>query len=110
MPTAIPSVEAIATISSKGQFTLPKPLRDALGLVEGAKVRCLQDGDGLRIEKFEEDGADPALTAFLGLIEKDIAEERALAPLPSSLEARLRAAAAGIEADDDAPIEGDVAL
>lgn len=99
------TVEAYATITSKGQFTLPKPLRDALGLEAGARVRCIQDGDALRLEKVE-DGEDPALAAFLGLIEKDIAEGRALAPLPAALEARLRAAAA----DDDAPIEGDVAL
>ena len=98
-------VEAYATVTSKGQFTLPKALRDALGLEAGARVRCIQDGDALRLEKVE-DGEDPALAAFLGLIEKDIAEGRALAPLPAALEARLRAAAA----DDDAPIEGDVAL
>ena len=33
------SITAVATMTSKGQLTIPKAVREALGLYEGAKVR-----------------------------------------------------------------------
>jgi len=33
------SLTAVATMTSKGQLTIPKSVREALGLSEGAKVR-----------------------------------------------------------------------
>ena len=40
-----------ATITSKGQVTLPKPLRDQLQLEPGDKIEFLLDDDGkLRVE------------------------------------------------------------
>jgi antitoxin PrlF len=34
----MPSIHAVATITSKGQITLPKPIRQALGVGVGGKV------------------------------------------------------------------------
>lgn len=39
-----------ATITSKGQITLPVAARKALGLVEGQKVSIRIEGDGLVID------------------------------------------------------------
>ena len=38
-----------ATITSKGQVTLPKPIRDMLHLRPGDKIDFTLDGDGLRV-------------------------------------------------------------
>ena len=38
-----------ATITSKGQVTLPKPIRDKLHLRPGDKIDFVLDDDGLRV-------------------------------------------------------------
>jgi antitoxin PrlF len=38
-----------ATLTSKGQITLPLAVRTALGLAEGQKLDFLADGDGFRV-------------------------------------------------------------
>ena len=38
-----------ATITSKGQVTLPKPIRDKLHLRPGDKIDFVLEGDGLRV-------------------------------------------------------------
>lgn len=39
----------IATLTSKGQITLPVAVRTALGLSAGAKVDFVAEGDGFRV-------------------------------------------------------------
>ncbi|MEW6167401.1 MAG: AbrB/MazE/SpoVT family DNA-binding domain-containing protein [Pseudomonadota bacterium] len=36
-------------VSSKGQVVIPKPLRDRLGIAEGATVAFAEDAQGLRL-------------------------------------------------------------
>jgi AbrB family looped-hinge helix DNA binding protein len=38
-----------ATLSSKFQISVPKPVRDALGLVPGQKLAFIQTGSGIRL-------------------------------------------------------------
>ncbi len=38
-----------ATITSKGQVTVPKPIRDKLDLRPGDKIDFILEGDGLRV-------------------------------------------------------------
>ena len=38
-----------ATLTSKGQITLPLPVRNALNLHAGAKLDFVEDGDGFRL-------------------------------------------------------------
>lgn len=40
---------AIATMTSKGQFTMPLSVRKALGLQPGAKVDFIAQGDGFKV-------------------------------------------------------------
>ena len=39
----------VATLTSKGQLTLPVSVRKALGLVAGAKVDFVAEGDGFKV-------------------------------------------------------------
>ena len=116
MPPAV--VEEVCTITAKGQTTVPKAVRQALGVGYGGRiafrveegavtVRALPERDG------EDAAEDPALAPFLALLEADLAARpaEAVRPLPESLAGRLDAlgAEAG-EADPDAAIEGEVSL
>lgn len=40
------AAELEATVTSKGQITLPKPLREGLGLKRGSRIRFRVDPDG----------------------------------------------------------------
>ncbi len=40
----------IATVTSKGQVTIPKEVRDALGLTAGTKVYFVRWGDGYALK------------------------------------------------------------
>ena len=63
------------------------------------------------ISRYYPYSTDPALAPFLALLERDItARPEALVPLTPDLVARMTAATEGVEADPDAPIEGEVAL
>ena len=47
-----------ATLTSKGQITLPKSLRDALGLTAGDKVLFTAEGDGFRLARVSRDARE----------------------------------------------------
>ena len=44
----------MSTITTKGQVTLPKEFRDALGLKPGDRVAFTKDGDGVRVTRARE--------------------------------------------------------
>ena len=49
----------LATITSKGQLTLPKEIRDQLGLVAGSKLDFIVEADGsLRVRPLRRGAAD----------------------------------------------------
>ena len=74
-----------ATITSKGQITLPKPIRDKLHLKPGDKIEfVLDDDDGLRVTPVtvsitQLKGMVPAPTSPLSLEEMDAAIAKAAA-------------------------------
>jgi antitoxin PrlF len=106
----MPSVHAVATVTSKGQITLPKPIRQALGVGLGGKVAFDLRGSQVIVSRAEDDPhEDPAISSFLGLLEKDIQSGRRVTALPEDL-ARSLLAALRQPPDLDADIEGDVAL
>jgi antitoxin PrlF len=47
-----------ATLTSKGQITLPKALRDALGLTAGDKVLFTAEGDVFRLARVSRDARE----------------------------------------------------
>lgn len=99
-----------ATITSKGQTTVPKSIRQVLGLDVGGTVQFAVEGDSVILRRAEPDHEDPALGAFLALLEKDIQSGKNIYALPPELEAAFQMLADRADHDIDAPLEGDVEL
>ncbi len=107
----MPAIEEVSTITAKGQTTVPKAIRQALGVGYGGRIAFRVEDGAVSVHAVDEPEADPALAPFLALLERDIAARpEALVPLTPELAARMTAATEGVEADPDAPIEGEVAL
>lgn len=105
----MPNVREQATLTSKGQITLPKFIRQALGVTTGGKVAFeLRDGEVV-VTRAEVEHEDSAIGAFLGLLEADIRDGRSIRVLPEDL-AQAMLANTGRANDLDEPIEGEVAL
>ena len=74
-----------ATLTAKGRVTLPKAIREALGVSAGAKVNFeIREG---QVIVFRADVAheDPAISAILDLLEKDISQGKHVGTLPNNL-------------------------
>lgn len=110
----MPVVEEVSTITAKGQTTVPKAVRQALGVGYGGRIVFRVEGHTVTVHALPRDDAvDPALAPFLALLEADIAGRpaNAVAPLTPALAARLDALTGELEeVDPDAAIEGEVAL
>ena len=113
MPTAI--VEEVCTITAKGQTTVPKAVRQALGVGYGGRIAFRVERGRVTVHGLPEagEGADPALAPFLALLEADLIARPADAvrPLPGLLAGRLDALADELgEVDPTTTIEGEVSL
>ena len=110
----MPVVEEVCTITAKGQTTVPKAVRQALGVGYGGRISFRVTGRNVTVHAMPEDEAsDPALAPFLALLEADMAGRPAGAvlPLAPATATRMEALAEELgEVDPDAPIEGGVAL
>jgi antitoxin PrlF len=105
----MPDIHETATLTSKGQITLPKSIRQVLGVETGGKVAFDLRGGEVIVTRAEADHEDPAIGAFLGLLEADIRAGRQVQPLPEDL-AHALLAGAGRAVNPDEEIEGEVAL
>ena len=104
------AIHVVATITSKGQITLPKRIRQALGVDFGGKVAFDLRGSQVVVTRVENElHEDPAIGSFLALLEKDIASGRHIAALPKDL-ARSMLSAIKRPLDLNEEIEGEVAL
>lgn len=83
--TAMPAIHEVATLTSKGQITLPKSIRQALGVDTGGKVAFdLRDGE-VFVTRADAEHEDPAIGAFLSLLARDIEAGRNIRGLPEDL-------------------------
>lgn len=106
----MPDIHELATLTSKGQVTLPKPIRQALGVDAGGKIAFRLREDGLVVVSRAEEGhQDPAIAAFLDLLAADIQSGQRLQSLPDDL-ARDMLALADRTVDLDDDIQGDVVI
>ncbi|MGH7037231.1 MAG: type II toxin-antitoxin system PrlF family antitoxin [Stellaceae bacterium] len=103
-------IEETSTITAKGQTTVPKAVRQALGLACGGKIAYRIEDGQVVIHNAEAEHADPALAAFLGLIEREIAVGHGVRDLPPELAAAMRRIVGEVAVELDAKLEGDVAL
>lgn len=72
MPTV---VEEVCTITAKGQTTVPKTVRQALGVGCGGRIAFRVEKGRVTVHALpaEEKAEDPALAPFLRLLEADLA-------------------------------------
>lgn len=105
----MPEIHEVATLTSKGQITLPKPIRQALGVDAGEKVAFNLRAGEVIVTRADADHQDPVIEAFLGLLVADIRAGRHVQCLPDDL-ARAMLAHAGHTVDLDEDIDGEVAL
>jgi antitoxin PrlF len=95
-------------ITSKGQLTLPKTVRTALGVDVGDTVRFIMQDNQIVVENvLEEPLEDPTIMAFLDTLEGTI---HTASGFPVEMMEIMKALTSDIEVDLDAPIEGDVVI
>jgi antitoxin PrlF len=103
-------IHEVATITSKGQITLPKPIRQALGVDSGGKVAFDFNGKAVMVTRAEPgEHTDPAIAQFLALIERDLADGKNVTALPAALAKSLQQAKKR-RVDISEEIVGDVSL
>lgn len=109
MPTII---EEVATITAKGQTTVPKAVRQALGVSQGDRIAFRVDEHGVTVHRADaEHDQDPALESFLNFLARDIERHpERMTAFPPALARRITELTKGMKVDLDAPIEGDVEL
>jgi antitoxin PrlF len=103
----------VSTITDKGQTTIPKPIREALGVGYGGRIAfSLDEKNRVYVERDDDEQDDPALQGFLDLLAKDMTARPgdAFVELPAGLRDRIAALTHGADVDLDAPIDGDVEL
>lgn len=104
-------LEEISTITAKGQTTVPKSVRQALGVDYGGRIAFRVDARGVSVHRADTENDDPAIDSFLTFLADDIKRRpEALTALSPALMARIEALTDGIAVDLDAPIDGDVDL
>jgi len=104
------TIEETSTISAKGQTTVPKSVRQALGVDAGDKIAFRVEDGRVTVHNPNTEHRDPAVAAFLHLIEKDIATGGAVRDLPRDLALTLRRILKQVPVDLDEELEGEVAL
>jgi antitoxin PrlF len=104
------TLHEVATITSKGQITLPKAIRNALGVDRGGSVAFDVQGDQIIVSRVQNDAhEDPAIGQFLSLLASDIRNGKNVAGLPDELAQAMRKALSSHE-DLELDIDGDVEL
>jgi antitoxin PrlF len=101
-------LEIPATITERGQTTVPAPIRKMLALGKRDRVvfRGLADGTVVIEKRQPEDEDDPALGAFLDFLGRDIAARpQAIQPIDADRIAYIKKLVEGVEVDLDAPLD-----
>jgi antitoxin PrlF len=105
----MPAIYEVATLTSKGQVTLPKAVRQMLGLDTGSKIAFdIRDGQ-IVVTRADGDHEDPAIGSFLALLARDIEAGRNVRGLPEDL-ARTMLEHAGHKVNLDDDFDEDVEL
>ena len=107
----MPSIHAVATLTAKGQITLPKSIRQALGVDAGGRVAFDIKGSKVVVSRVDEGSEeDPAIAGFLAVLERDIRNGYHIVTLPQDLAQAMLVAAQSLDITVDEEIEGQVAL
>jgi antitoxin PrlF len=85
-------------------------VRQVLGVDDGGMIAYRVEDGRVTVSNPAAEHRDPALAAFLRLIEKDIAAGRNLRELPSGIAAAMRRALKEVPVKLDETLDGEVAL
>lgn len=103
-------LEEISTITAKGQTTIPKSVRQALGVDYGGRIAFRVSERGVTLCRAEDD-EDPAINGFLEFLASDLKRRpEAVKAINPALAARIKTLTGEVSANLDDVIEGDVAL
>jgi len=107
----MPILEEVSTITAKGQTTVPKAVRQILGIDYGGQIAFRVENGQVTLHPVDAEHDDPVVGRFLDFLAKDI-EQRpaALTALSRDFAARMTSLTKGKRVDVDAPIEGPVDL
>ncbi|MBK1793868.1 type II toxin-antitoxin system PrlF family antitoxin [Devosia sp. WQ 349] len=102
-----------STITAKGQTTVPKSVRQALGVDYGGRITFTVDAQRrVIVEKVEDEAADPVVGSFLNFLAQDMAAnpQRSIVPLTPELRSRVAALVDDLESDPGETIDGETVL
>lgn len=102
-----------STITAKGQTTVPKSVRQALGVDYGGRIAFFVDDQRrVYVERVTEEASDPVVDRFLEFLAQDMSKHpgTSVVALPASLRDRMIALVGNMDVDPDAEIDGDVVL
>ena len=98
-------------ITAKGQTTVPKAVRRALGVNCGGEIDYVIDERGVSLRAVEAEETDPVIDEFLAFLASDMTRNPGhITEFPAELAGRMTALTAGMEPDVDEQIDGPVAL
>jgi len=104
-------LEKTSTITAKGQTTIPKSVRQALGVDYGGKIAFRVDERGVSVHRADTETDDPAIGRFLDFLARDMERRpEAIEALTPALAARIAALIKGMDVDPNEEIEGEIAL
>ncbi|MES5097440.1 type II toxin-antitoxin system PrlF family antitoxin [Agrobacterium sp. BA1120] len=105
-------LKKVSTITEKGQVTVPKSVRDALGLGYGGRIAFyIDENRHVSIEKEVDEEDDPVIDSFLAFLSQDMEKHpEHIQEFPEALRQRMMELTKGVEVDLDAPIDGDVTI
>jgi antitoxin PrlF len=104
------ALEKVSTITAKGQTTIPKAVRQALGVDFGGRIAFHVGDDGVTLSRAESSD-DPAMDAFLGFLASDIKQHpEKIKALTPDLAKRIVTLTDGMPVNLGDEIDGDVAL
>ena len=102
-------IREVSTLTARFQTTVPSGVRKRLNLQKGDRICFTLDENGrVYVEPAPKNDADPALGAFLDLIEADLqSHPERLGALGGGLRDRLAALVGDLDVDLDAPLSAD---
>ncbi|GJE60083.1 type II toxin-antitoxin system PrlF family antitoxin [Methylobacterium trifolii] len=98
-------------ITAKGQTTVPKAVRQALGVSYGGEITYVVDEGGRVSLLGTDDEADPVIDGFLTFLAQDMTRNPSrITAFPAGLAERMAALTTGMTVDLDEEIDGGVTL
>ena len=106
------TLHEVASVTSKGQITLPKAIRQLLDIAVGGKIAFDLRGSEVVVSKVEHEGGheDPAIGAFLNLLEQDIKAGNVVALPDDLVQSMMANLHHPLALEDDEEIVGEVEL